>query len=124
MSPASYNHSDAGVSHGGPPSPRGRVVMGDDVIQQILVALARIEERIKAQTEQSEHRHNNMKLAVEGFVPRRELDERFRSMEERLERSELRQDRADGHISKAAWAIVTAWLSGIGVVVSLLMKKM
>lgn len=123
MSPASQPLA-AGVLPDDPPSPRGRVVMGDDVIQQILVALARIEERIKAQTEQSEHRHNNMKLVVEGFVPRRELEERFKSMEDRIDRSESRQDRADGQINKAAWAIVTAWLSMIGVVVSMILKKM
>lgn len=91
--------------------------MSDDVISQVLIALARIEERIKAQAEQSEHRHNNLKMVVEGFVPRRELDERFAAMNARITKNE-------NNISRGGWAIISAWLSGIGVVVTLALKKL
>ena len=97
-------------------NPPGGIFVGDDIVQQILVALARIEERIKAQTEQSEHRHNNLKMAIETFVPRRELDEKFSAIQDHIKDLQSSRARVIG------W-LAAAWLSGLGLVGGLLLRK-
>ena len=91
--------------------------MGDDAIGPILVALARIEERIKAQTEQSEHRHNNLKMAIEGFVPRREIEQLFAAQQAQI-------DDLKGSRSKVIGWLAAAWLSGLSLLGSLILKKL
>lgn len=92
--------------------------MGDEnIVQQVLIALARIEERIKAQAEQAEHRHANLKMVVEGFVPRRELDEKFSAITGQIK--DLQSSRA-----KLIGWIAAAWLAGLSVVGSLIVRKL
>ena len=44
---------------------------------EIKLALTRIEERTAAAAEAAEHRHANLRQAMENYVPRRELDQIF-----------------------------------------------
>lgn len=53
-------------------------------VWDIKLSLARIEERMTASSESAEHRHANLKQAMDNFVPRRELDQTFAGLGARI----------------------------------------
>lgn len=53
-------------------------------VMEIKFSLIRIEERMAASAEAAEHRHANIKQAMDNFVPRRELDQTFAGLNTRL----------------------------------------
>lgn len=48
--------------------------MTDEDSTLIKIQLARMEERLMAMTEAAEHRHNNLKMALEGMATKKELE--------------------------------------------------
>lgn len=85
-------------------------------LTEILITLARIEERQQAASANADHRHANLKMALDAFVPRAELEQRHKAVDKRL-------DTIEGNMNKAAWAIIAAWVSGLGVVATLVRSK-
>lgn len=67
------------AEHNHPPA---SVVSADLV--DIRVTMARIDERTAQQAVTAEHRHNNLKQAMEAFVPRREIEATNRGFDGRL----------------------------------------
>jgi hypothetical protein len=84
----------------------------DDRNRDAAALLARIDER----TATIQSRVENIETKFDTFLPRREADQRFDAHNVRISSVEI-------SISRGLWAIVSAWLAGIGVVVSLFLKK-
>lgn len=62
---------------------QGPQVTPGDVLE-MKFSLIRIEEQLKSGAKDAEHRHANMKQAMDAFVPRRELDQIFAGITARL----------------------------------------
>jgi hypothetical protein len=84
----------------------------DDRNANASALLARIDER----TATIQSRVENIETKFDTFLPRREADQRFEAHHNRI-------TSVEGSISKGLWAIASAWLAGIGVVISLILKK-
>jgi hypothetical protein len=84
----------------------------DDRNRDAAALLARIDER----TANIQTRVENMETKFDTFLTRREADHQFAA-------HNIRITSVEGSISKGLWAIASAWLAGIGVVISLLLKK-
>lgn len=79
--------------------------MNEDPVPSLL---ARIDER----TENIQHRVRSIEMKFEGYATTRDLKHAI----DRL-------DAVEANIAKAAWAIIGAWISGFGVVLSMLLKR-
>jgi hypothetical protein len=84
----------------------------DDRNRDAAALLARIDER----TATIQSRVENIETKFDTFLTRREAELQFASHDSRI-------GAVEGNISKGLWAIASAWLAGIGVVISLLLKK-
>lgn len=101
------------------------------VLTDIKVHLARIEERQTASADAADHRHRNLMMRMDAFVPRAEIERENRATNDRIDaglrRADERHDdlenqhggrlkRLEGIVSRVGWAIVAAWIAGIGAV--------
>lgn len=73
--------------------------------------------RIETLLERLAHDLKNYKTALEAYVPRRELDERFASIHDRL--ANIESDKV--WLQRQVWG---AWIAGTITVGSLLLKKL
>ena len=62
----------------------GAPPISDKDVWEIKLVLTRIEERMAAGAEAAEHRHANMRAALDNFVPRREIEQTFAGLTVRL----------------------------------------
>jgi hypothetical protein len=91
--------------------------MNDETYTRIVIQLARIEERQMAMTEAAEHRHNNLKMSLEGMATKKD----FETTNERI--VNLKTDHAariatlEGNQARVVWALLGTMG---GVVVNLL----
>lgn len=100
--------------------------MADEKLTELLMLVTKVAER----QESILHRLNNIDLRTDGFVPRREIDDRFETLKEFIAKDFEamrdthggRLDVIEGNLGKAAWAIITAWFAAMGAVATAFMK--
>lgn len=89
--------------------------MSEDI--SIHALLARIDER----TENTMHRLRNMEAKMEAqalqFIPRKEVEATTAAIDNRVSKLEETQ-------RKVAWAIITAWIGGLGTVGAMIARKL
>lgn len=60
----------------------GAVAISAADLIEIKVTLTEIRERQTSAAKEAEHRHNNMRAALDGLMPRKEAEARFRDLDE------------------------------------------
>jgi hypothetical protein len=79
--------------------------MSDELLTDLRLALARMEERQVAEARAADHHRRNLRAQLDGLATKEQVE----GIEGRVEKLEENQ-------SKAAWGIIGAWLAGSGVV--------
>lgn len=63
------------------------------------------------------HDARNTRMALDAFVPRREIDEKHRGIDDDFEDLKRRVTALESNQSRAVWAIITSWVGGLVVAV-------
>jgi hypothetical protein len=87
--------------------------MSDELLTDLRLALARMEERQVAEARAADHHRRNLRAQLDGLATKEQVE----GIEGRVEKLEENQ-------SKAAWGIIGAWFAGIGVVWGVITKKL
>lgn len=81
------------------------------------LAFARMEATVSSDLRHLVHDVKNLKMSLEAFMPSKQINEKHDAMDERHDALAERVKVIEGHISRGAWAIVLAWVAGIGVAI-------
>lgn len=87
----------------------------NDVEQGIKVELAAFKGEVITELKHLGHDVRNLTQGMQLFVTRREVDDIHQRRKEAHEDLEDRVDNLEKNQSRAAWAIILAWIGGLGV---------
>lgn len=74
----------------------------DDRTGEIMVALARVEERLTSQGLMAEHRHSNLKMTIETLASKRDVE----AVGERLDKVDERVEQLENNQAKVVWGVI------------------
>lgn len=89
----------------------------NDVEQGIKVELAAFKGEVITELKHLGHDVRNLTQGMQLFITRREVDDIHQRRIDAHKDLENRVDKLEQNQARAAWAIIAAWLAGIGVVV-------
>jgi len=97
---------------------------------KIEVALARIEERqismaneIQRIQDSNDHKHANTKMAMENFVPRREIDAGFAKLSDKIDASNKRIEDLEADRKKVTMALLSSAATMVLSILGFVLKK-
>lgn len=95
------------------PAEEGTPVITHEQVTEILVQLAQLNERQKAMDEAGDHRHNNLKMALDGLASKKDVEaanERIGNLKEALEAQKTalsgRITQLETNQSRVVWALL------------------
>lgn len=93
--------------------------MADDQYTDLKTAVAELKGTVVTEVRHLAHDVKNLSQRIEAVMPRQEAEAKHAGMASNHLHLEKRVEKLENNISRITWAIVMAWLGGLGVAASI-----